>query len=106
MSDVVINDDGDGKFALTGDLTFDTVSELLDRGQKAFAEHSRIELDLADIERSDSAGLALLIEWVTWANHSVREIRYLNVPERIVSIAKISEVEDLLNAGERWRGFL
>lgn len=106
MSKVVISDEGDGKFSLTGDLSFDSVSDLLDRGQKTFAEHSRIVLDLAGIERSDSAGLALLIEWVTWANHSVREICYENVPERIINIAKISEVEGLLNAGERWRGFL
>ncbi|MEL7298635.1 MAG: hypothetical protein AAGJ86_13305, partial [Pseudomonadota bacterium] len=55
---------------------------------------------------ADSAGLALLLEWVTWANHTVREINYLNVPQRVTNIASISEVDGLLNAAERWRGFL
>ena len=36
----------------------------------------------------------------------VREIRYENVPEQLVSIAAISEVETMLTAGERWTGFL
>ena len=97
---------GEGRFAVSGDLTFDTVASLLDRGQKRFTAHSRIILDLSDVAMTDSAGLALLMEWVSWANHSVREIRYENVPERLVNIAAISEVETMLSAGERWTGFL
>ena len=97
---------GEGRFSVSGDLTFETVSGLLDRGQKRFTAHSRIILDLSDVAATDSAGLALLMEWVSWANHSVREIRYENVPEKLVNIAAISEVETMLTAGERWTGFL
>ena len=97
---------GEGRFELSGELTFDTVAGLLTLGEKRFAEHSRIIVDLSGVSRADSAGLALLMEWVGWANHSVREIRYQNVPERLVSIAAISEVEGMLTAGERWTGFL
>ncbi|MEM8546793.1 MAG: STAS domain-containing protein [Pseudomonadota bacterium] len=106
MSKNQLLDDGDGQFRITGELTFSTVGDLLDAGQKAFEPHSRIIVDLGEVARADSAGLALLIEWVTWANHSVREIRYQKVPERLVNIASISEVESLLDAGERWSGFL
>lgn len=97
---------GEGRFALRGDLTFDTVAALMEQGQKRFTAHSRIIIDMTDVAGSDSAGLALLMEWVSWANHSVREIRYENVPERLVNIAAISEVENMLTAGERWSGFL
>lgn len=103
---VTLSDVGDGHFAVEGALTFDTVGQLLDHGQKAFADHSRVSIDLAGVEDADSAGLALLLEWVTWANHTVREINYLNVPERVTNIASISEVDGLLTAAERWRGFL
>ncbi|MEM7765659.1 MAG: STAS domain-containing protein [Pseudomonadota bacterium] len=103
---VVLSDEGDGHFAIKGELTFDTVGRLLDDGQKRFEEHSRITVDLAEVADADSAGLALLLEWVTWANHTVREINYLNVPQRVTNIASISEVDGLLNAAERWRGFL
>ena len=52
------------------------------------------------------AGLALLLEWVTWANHSVREIRFTGMPEKILAIARTTEVEHLLARGERWSGFI
>ncbi|MEL6868636.1 MAG: STAS domain-containing protein [Pseudomonadota bacterium] len=106
MDTVTLHDDGDGNFRVEGDLTFRTVGPLLDSGQKRFEPHSRIIIDLSAVQQSDSAGLSLLIEWVTWANHSVREIRYKQIPQRLINIASISEVEDLLEAGERWRGFL
>lgn len=96
----------EGRFAIEGDITFDTVGSLLDYGTKQFEPHSHVVVDLAGVADSDSAGLALLIEWVTWANHSVREMVYENVPDRLMNIAAISEVEDLLGAGERWGGFL
>lgn len=101
-----IRDNGDGQFAIDGELTFETVSDLLDRGKKLFAEHSRIIVDLENVRDSDSAGLALLLEWVTWANHTVREIHFEHIPQRMINIAAISEVDDLLTAAERWRGFL
>ncbi|MFK8051763.1 MAG: lipid asymmetry maintenance protein MlaB [Woeseiaceae bacterium] len=99
-------DNGDGHFAVDGELTYESVGDLLDRGQRAFEDHSRVVVDLAKVADSDSAGLALLLEWVTWANHTVREIHFVNIPQRIVNIASISEVDEMLNAAERWRGFL
>jgi hypothetical protein len=43
---------------------------------------------------------------VTWANHTVREIRFVDLPERVLDIAKTTEVEKLLSRGERWAGFI
>jgi phospholipid transport system transporter-binding protein len=63
-------------------------------------------VDLSGVTQTDSAGLALLLEWITWANHTVREIRYTGTPERILAIAKTTEVESLLTRGERWAGFI
>ena len=69
-------------------------------------EHTQLEIDLSEVTDSDSAGLALLLEWVTWANHSVREIRFTGVPEKVLAIARTTEVEPLLARGERWAGFI
>ena len=87
-------------------MTFATASGLLKESEQAFDEHTRIEVDLAEITKSDSAGLALLLEWITWANHSVREIRFTNMPERVLAIARTTEVDHLLRRGERWAGFI
>ncbi|MEM6819943.1 MAG: STAS domain-containing protein [Pseudomonadota bacterium] len=106
MRATIAEGDEEGTFSIEGPLTFDSVGALLDRATKLFEPHSRIVVDLSGITDSDSAGLALLIEWVTWANHSVREMIYENTPEKLLNIAAISEVEGLLEAGERWKGFL
>ena len=69
-----------------------------------FEEHSSIEVDFAGVIDSDSAGLALLLEWVNWAKYTVREIHFHNVPGQVNAIAQISEVEEMLIAGARWTG--
>ena len=85
MSDGVLEEVGGGRFAIKGN-------------------HSVIKVYMSEVTQSDSAGLALLLEWVNWAKHYVREIRYFNIPRPIQSIAEISEVDDMLRAGERWTG--
>ena len=106
MSEFTIEDLGDGKFAVSGDINFDTAEKILKATEAAFEDHTQLEIDLSEVEDSDSAGLALLLEWVTWANHSVREITFANIPERLLAIARTTEVEPLLTRGERWSGFI
>lgn len=106
MSDFELQDLGDGRFALQGEMSFDTAERILKASEKPFEEHTQIEIDLSGVTDSDSAGLALLLEWVTWANHTVREIRFEGMPERVMAIAKTTEVDGLLSRGERWAGFI
>src|SRR5210317_738338 len=106
MSEFMLEDLGDGQFALSGEMTFDTAEKILDASSDLFDEHTQLEVDLSEVTESDSAGLALLLEWVTWANHSVREIRFTGMPERVLAIARTTEVEPLLMRGERWSGFI
>ena len=106
MSDFELQDLGDGRFALTGEMSFDTAERILKASEKPFEGHTQIEIDLSGVTESDSAGLALLLEWVTWANHTVREIRFEGMPERVMAIAKTTEVDQLLSRGERWAGFI
>lgn len=106
MSKFVLKDDGDGHFSLSGEMTFATVENILESSEAPFEKHTRLEVDLSGITDTDSAGLALLLEWITWANHTVREIRYIGTPERIMAIARVTEVEALLTRGERWSGFI
>lgn len=106
MSKFELNDLGEGRFALTGEMTFETAERILVASEEPFEQHTRIEVDLSGVTKADSAGLALLLEWITWANHTVREIRFLSMPERVLAIARTTEVEQLLKRGERWAGFI
>lgn len=101
-----LEDLGNGSFTLSGEMGFDTAGRILRDSEPVFEEHTRIEVDLAGVTKTDSAGLALLLEWITWANHTVREIRFLNTPDKLHAIARTTEVDDLLSRGERWSGFI
>ncbi|HEY4646512.1 MAG TPA: STAS domain-containing protein [Steroidobacteraceae bacterium] len=92
---------GGGRFVLRGEVGFRTARAVLEQTRALFGDVPVIKVDLSGVTETDSAGLALLIEWVSWARHAQREIRFFEIPEQIRAIARISEVEDLLRAGER-----
>jgi phospholipid transport system transporter-binding protein len=88
---------GNGRFKVFGALNADTATELLDRSREAFKGATALEIDLSDVPEGDSAGLALLIEWLRLAKQRQQTIHFKNVPEQIAALARISEVENLLN---------
>lgn len=90
---------GGGRFAVRSELTFKSATAILAQSKRLFADFERISVDMSDVQEADSAGLALLLEWVSWARHFDREIVYENIPQQILAIAQISEVTDLLDAG-------
>ncbi len=92
---------GAGRFRIEGALGFTTAGALLVRSKKMFEGQGAIEIDLAGVSQADSAGLALLLEWLNWGRHYGREVKFSNLPEQIQAIARISEVEDLLQPSPR-----
>ena len=89
---------GAGEFALQRDLTFATVNEILSESLPLFAGQTSVSIDLEKVGESDSAGLALLIEWVSWARQNDCDIRFQNIPRQLKTIAEISEVSGLIDA--------
>ena len=96
VSDFELSDLGDGRFTLCGDMSFDTVEQILRASDKLFDGQSNIEVDLSGVAKTDSAGLALLLEWIASAKHSKREIRFAAVPVKVLEIAQTTEVDDFL----------
>lgn len=89
----------DGELSrVTGPLDIDTVSALLPQGSDAIGRGRAAVIDLAGVTMSDSAGLALLIEWLSIARGAHRTLRYENLPSQLRQLANLSEVEELLEA--------
>jgi phospholipid transport system transporter-binding protein len=99
-----LQDLGDGRYRIEGPLDYFTATTILEESEEKFESYATIEVDLGGVTDTGSAGLALLLEWVNWAKNYVREIRFLNVPEQIQSLADISEVDAFIRSGERWTG--
>jgi len=86
-----------GAFRLEAALTFATVPALWQPGLDRIAAASgEVEFDLQGVTVADSAGLALLIDWLAEARASQRTLRYLKVPEALSALAELSEVEPLI----------
>lgn len=88
---------GDGVVAVSGALTFDTVPELFEQSAGWFRQSGRlIAIDLKDAQRADSAGIALLVEWLRSAQAKGMEFRLLNVPEQVRSLIRVSGLSEAL----------
>jgi phospholipid transport system transporter-binding protein len=85
-----------GRSRVTGSLHFATVSALLATGNEAINGGQAAVIDLAGVTASDSAGLALLIEWLSVAKAAGRTLQYENMPNQLHQLARLSEVEELL----------
>jgi phospholipid transport system transporter-binding protein len=55
-----------------------------------------IVLELAQVERVDSAGLALLIQWMRMARERQVDIRFRHLPAQLLAIARASDMEQIL----------
>ena len=97
VQEPAIEQRGDGRFALTGDLVFGNAARALEAGEAAFGGHPEVEVDLAGVGRVDSAGLALLLEWALAARASGGSVRYRNLPAGAAALAGISDVSELLD---------
>jgi phospholipid transport system transporter-binding protein len=80
-----------------GDLTFATVGALLAASRPLFsAGEATLRVDLSGVGHADSAGLALLIEWLRLARAAGRELRFQAVPGQMQAIAAASGLTDVL----------
>jgi Predicted NTP binding protein (contains STAS domain) len=72
MSNVQLEKNDEGIIAVSGTLGFDLVSDMLEHSRPFFAGKDALVFNLSAVEKTDSAGLALLIEWMVMAKKRVR----------------------------------
>jgi phospholipid transport system transporter-binding protein len=87
---------GSDRATVSGELRFDSVGSLMNIGTPVIEEGRVAVIDLAGVSAGDSAGLALLIEWLSVARSVKRPLRYENIPSQLQQLARLSEVEELL----------
>lgn len=89
----------DGRFELEGELGFETVTGALEASERLFARHQRLDICLKRITRSDSAAVALLIEWQARIQARGGTVVFRNPPAQLLAIARLSDVESVLAFG-------
>ncbi|MCB1624053.1 MAG: STAS domain-containing protein [Pseudomonadales bacterium] len=97
---VQVRSTADGKLTVVGELSFRTARSACRDGERALNASSVpiVTVDCVGVTRADSAGVAVLIEWLRYARRAGRELRFENLPAAVLAIARISEVDQLLLA--------
>ena len=96
MSLASIREAENGRLEIHGDLSFESVPQLWNRHHDAFSRPGALDIDLSHVERSDSAGLALLMECLREAAETGASIRFFNIPSQMLAIARVSSLDRVL----------
>ena len=82
-----------GIYRLTGVLDFQSVVSLY---QQDIWSAGNPEVDLSGVTHSNSAGIALLLEWLKLARQKGLQIKYHKLPEQLGVIARAYGVDQEL----------
>ncbi len=91
---------GEGRFAVSGTLTRDSVTELWRLGAEEFSGQPSVELDLAQVSKCDSAGVAMLVDWLGIARRKGQELHFRSVPAQMLAIAQVCDLLPLFEEAE------
>jgi phospholipid transport system transporter-binding protein len=96
MSGAVVVSKGRARFGVEGVLDFSTVTKLAAEGERLFTGEGRVVVDLQGVRSANSAGLALLLEWMDLARRRKLSLRFRNPPESLVRLADLANLSALL----------
>jgi len=86
-----------GDLVIAGELGFATISSsLLEQGVGLMKGQKLLTLDLGEVTGTDSAGLALMLEWLDNCNVNGQKLFFRNVPESLLEIARVSNLIELI----------
>lgn len=81
---------------ISGELDFFTVTKMLQTSRDLLRNVVDWRFDLSQVTSSNSAALALLLEWVKQAKRYNKNILFKKIPPQIISIAAVAGVDKFL----------
>ena len=95
MQDIEISSPKLGSYLLKGSLIFNTINKVLLNTLDFKQAPSSITIDLQQVSEIDSAGLALLIEWIKFARVHQTKLYFTNIPAQLTALAKLSYISEV-----------
>jgi phospholipid transport system transporter-binding protein len=93
MSAFKLTSNNHSTYFVEGDLTFFSINKETISSFKPLNSAKKIIIDLSKVNNVDSAGLALLIEWIKHSKINRINLSFINIPEQLVTLAKLSGFE-------------
>ena len=85
-----------GRLELAGSLDFNTVSSVRGALLPHLRKNRQLVIDLEGVDRSNSAALALLLQWIEDALDRGCRLQFVNMPDTLVDIAELHGLKGLL----------
>jgi phospholipid transport system transporter-binding protein len=82
---------------VSGRLTIETTAALFGSGLVLKDGCTEMEVDLARVEAVDSTAVSLMLSWLRAAQARNIKLRFVNVPENLVSLANLYGVAESLS---------
>ena len=87
-------------WSISGCLTFETVGRLVAK-MPSSAAGTDIQFDLTGLTRVDSAGIALMVEWMRRARVAQYQVHWCEAPEDVPSLIRVMGIGDLMVSRSR-----
>jgi len=81
---------------VSGSLNFFSVAKLWHDSLSLLEKKSSLRFDLSKIVSANSAGLALLLEWLRYAKKKGKLISFENIPSQLSSIAVVAGIDKII----------
>lgn len=94
MPKLILTEQAPGYFTLEGSLTFASIDKHSPQSFRFLRGMDRVCIDLSKLEASDSAGLALMIEWIKLSRNSRVKLSFKNIPDQLLALAKLSGLDN------------
>lgn len=85
----------DNRWLLSGDITMPKVNDLLAEAS-VLQGAADLEIDLQGVTTVDTASISLLLEWLRQSGARGAKLTFANLPENLLSLAKLYGVLELL----------
>ena len=95
MSKLTLSEQAPGYYTLEGSLTFASIDKQTPKSFKFLKGMESICIDLSQVKATDSSGLALMIEWIRISRMSRVQLRFKNIPNQLLAIAKLSGFNEI-----------
>lgn len=89
-----------GRLDARGAMSYESAGHALREGLALIPRGGECTIDLSQVTEADSAGLAVLVEWLATARARNTKIRYQAIPAQILAVARISDLAELLTDGK------
>ncbi len=79
-------------------IGFDNAVAILNQGIQAIDSGDSV-MDMQDVRKTDSAAVAVVLEWIRRAQARGAELKVINAPDSFQNLVKLYSLSDLIKSG-------